>query len=219
MKDYKLLTLFISLLLLSCANPVDLALDYAGNNRKELEKVLDYFEAKGDETALQAAEFIITNMPGHKSMYGCYAEYYNEVDSLFSEGLNADDAYGAINMVSDSYGNTIGYDYDSHIISSEYLIKDIETAVSQWTQGQWATHLDFDEFCEWLLPYTCSSSQPLDDWRSNLESFAKGYIDELYVCDSPSHSCKTGFPHPDFSPRNRSPLIIVKDSNVCVFAR
>lgn len=183
MKDYKLLTLFISLLLLSCADPVDLALDYAGNNRKELEKVLDYFEAKGDETALQAAEFIITNMPGHKSMYGCYVDYYDEVDSLFSKGLSADDAYGVINKVSDSYGNTIGYDYDSHIISSEYLIKDIETAVSQWTQGQWATHLDFDEFCEWLLPYTCSSSQPLDNWRADLEPFAKGYIDDLYVCD------------------------------------
>ena len=183
MKHRKLFVLMTLMILFSCSNPLDKALDFAGDNRKELEDILEYFQEKGDETALKAARFMVSNMPGHRSMYGCYREYYDVVDSLFFAGLSADDAYSYIREVSDSYGKKIGYDYDSRIITSEYLIKDIETAVRQWENGQWANHLDFDEFCEWLLPYTCSSSQPLDDWRSDLEPFAKGYIDELNVCD------------------------------------
>lgn len=183
MKHRKLFVLMTLMILFSCSNPLDKALDFAGDNRKELEDILEYFQEKGDETALKAARFMVSNMPGHRSMYGCYREYYDVVDSLFFAGLSADDAYSHIREVSDSYGKKIGYDYDSRIITSEYLIKDIETAVRQWENGQWANHLDFDEFCEWLLPYTCSSSQPLDDWRSDLEPFAKGYIDELNVCD------------------------------------
>ena len=181
--NWKYNLLCLALTLSGCTDDLQAALECAGENRAELEEVLAHYRECGDAEKLSAAEFLIANMPGHKSMYGCYTEYYNEVDSLFSAGLSAGDAYRLIREVSDSYGEKIGYGYDSRMITSEYLIKDIDTAFMQWKKGKWATHLDFDEFCEWLLPYTCSSSQPLDNWRADLEPFAKGYIDELYVCD------------------------------------
>ena len=84
------------LLLVSCSARLDFALDYAGDNRGELEAVLDYFGEKQDDLGLQAAEFIISNMPGHKSMCGSYKDYYDDVDSLFAAGLTAEDAYKAI---------------------------------------------------------------------------------------------------------------------------
>ena len=183
MKDNRFLVAFVPFILMSCTDRLGMALEYAGENRSELESVLEYFEKKDDPEALSAAEFIVANMPGHKSMYGSYIDYFDEVDSLFDAGLSAENAYEAIREVSDLYGEAIGYGFDSHLIDSDYLITDIERALEQWREGGWAGHLDFDEFCEWLLPYTCSRTQPLDDWRTELEPFAKGFLDELPVCD------------------------------------
>lgn len=183
MRKIKLFTIIFSILLVSCSTSLDFALDYAGENRRELESVLEYFAKKKDAEELAAAKYIISNMPGHRSMYGKYNEYFDDVDSLFDAGLSASNAYQEIRDISDSYGSQIGYGYDSKIIESKYLISNIENAIHYWRNGHWASHLNFDQFCEWLLPYTCSSRQPLDSWRTDLEPFAKGYIDELHVCD------------------------------------
>jgi hypothetical protein len=160
-----------------------LALDYSGDNASELKKVLEYFELIGDSEAYVAAEYIVGNMPGHRSLFGEYEDYYDNVDSLFDAGLSSEDAYDVIKRVSDSYGRRICYDFDCRRITSDYLIRDIESALNQWREGEWAKHLSFEEFCEWLLPYTCSRTQPLDNWRNNLEPFAKGFLEELNVCD------------------------------------
>lgn len=175
----------ISLLIFgtSCSDQLEYALKYSESNRVELENVLNYFEAKGDEDALNAAKYIITNMPGHKSMYGRYDDYYDNIDSLFRAGLTSKDTYEVIKELSDSYGSEIGYNYDSFMIDSQYLISNIEKSISQWRDGSWAKHLSFDEFCEWLLPYTCSNTKPLDMWRFDLECFAKGHLDKLNECD------------------------------------
>lgn len=183
MRYSRLYIIIFTLLLVSCSTRLDFALDYAGDNRGELEAVLEYFAEKKDDLGLQAAEFIISNMPGHRSMCGSYKDYYDDVDSLFAAGLTAEDAYKTIHDVSDSYGRRIWYDYDAHHIEAEYLIRDIEYALRYWSEGEWTSHISFDEFCEWLLPYTCSRQQPLDDWRNELEPFAKGYIDHLNLCD------------------------------------
>ena len=52
--------------------PPDVAesLSAAGNNRAELEKVIDHYKASGDSLKLDAAYFLIGNMEGH-----CYATY------------------------------------------------------------------------------------------------------------------------------------------------
>ena len=187
MKSFKLLAACL-ICFLSCTNRIESALDYAGTNRSELERVLEYFRIQGHETAFRAAKFIVSNMPGHKSMYGRYDEYFDKIDSLFSTAESIDKAYNTIPVLSESYGESIGYGYDSHMITADYLIEDIERSLTQWREGEWAGHLDFEEFCEWLLPYTCSRTRPLDNWRSELEPFAKGFLDELNVCDDYLHN-------------------------------
>ncbi len=76
MKTTLLLSLLISVLLLSCSapSPLDYALEQAGSNRPELEKVLDHY--KSDPEKLSAAQFLIENMPAHLGVlavikYGC----------------------------------------------------------------------------------------------------------------------------------------------------
>ena len=81
----KLFTFIISLLLLSCipAKERELlnALELAGDNRAELEKVLTHY--KDDSLKLEAACFLIRNMPLHNSYTVQSAEiYHQQIDSL-----------------------------------------------------------------------------------------------------------------------------------------
>ena len=57
--------LLSAILLSSCKDSRNEALRYAGNNRSELEKVLDHY--KDDPEKLAAAMFLIENMPEHYS--------------------------------------------------------------------------------------------------------------------------------------------------------
>lgn len=178
------LPVFAVLNLVSCsADKVVAALKQAGDNRAELEKVLSYFESTGDREKVAAARFIIGNMPGHVSMWGEYESYWEEADRLLSASEGALDVLDSLEVLKGKYDGRIFYDYDLKRITADYLIHDIETAFDQWRNGEWARHLTFDEFCEWLLPYTCADNQPLSGWRDSLAGFARGFIDHLNECD------------------------------------
>ena len=181
MNRFILLVVFV--LTVSCADGLQQALEFAGDNRGELEKVLEHYTASGDEEKLQAAEWLITNMPGHKSMIGDYSTYYDAVDSLFEFSESPDVAFRKLPELSSGYDDRISYEFDSRVIRADFLIRNIDLAFAQWREGEWARHIDFEEFCEWLLPYTCGQSEPMDEWRVDLEPIAKSYIDELNECD------------------------------------
>lgn len=51
--------LFIILSICSCKSEIECALSMADDNRKELERVIDYFKKTGDREKLTAAEYII----------------------------------------------------------------------------------------------------------------------------------------------------------------
>lgn len=78
--------LAISLLTTGCADRrpdrLEKALAAAGTNRQELEGVLAHYE--GDSLKLEAAKFLITNMPGHFSYRDSEGEarFYATADSV-----------------------------------------------------------------------------------------------------------------------------------------
>lgn len=77
MKKYGFLYI-VFLLLTACQSVNDKKLEYAlelaGNNRKELEQVLEHY--RDDSLKLEAAKFLIRNMPGHGSYTGKAIENY-----------------------------------------------------------------------------------------------------------------------------------------------
>lgn len=170
----------IALAIFSCSNSkLESALAFSGENRGELEKVLEHFE-KGSEE-YRAAVFLIENMPGHKCMTGDYAGFYDDVRGYLACGYGVSVA-DSLTELSKRYDGSIKYEYVANVISAEYLIRNIERAFDQWREGDWARHLNFGEFCEWLLPYTCSNTQPLTDWRNALEYYGNEHIEELDQC-------------------------------------
>ncbi len=78
--------IWISLLLFSCERYTPgtcEALKLSGSNRVQLEKVLQHYSSPADSLKLQAALFLIENMPGHYTLRG------DKID-LFRQAIDQD---------------------------------------------------------------------------------------------------------------------------------
>lgn len=147
----------------TCYEDMDDVLSLAGDNRGEIVKVLDYYNAKEEDSLkLKAARFLIQNMPGKYSLVydipwethsAALYRYYDceDKESLFSD-------YGVPKSEKR---------YDLQHISSEYLINNIDLAFEAWEKHPWGKTIDFDAFCEEILPYRIGN-EPLEDWRSHV---------------------------------------------------
>lgn len=163
---------------------LEYALKTAGSNRTQLEYVLDYY--KNDSEKLAAAKFLIENMPAHHSFQSpVINDYYDIAKSLLYSSLSPIEQRDSLSKLSKGkFGNLMFHTIpDTRIIDSEYLIGNIEKAYYLWKNKQWASHLTFDEFCEWLLPYKVEELQPLDEWRDTLSSTFSAILDNMVKDD------------------------------------
>ena len=180
--------LFVLFFDVSCGERRDYleeALRLAGDNRLELEKVLEHY--KNDKQKYKAAIFLIENMPGHYS----YSEtaylnaYYDALDSVFALTNHADDALkdSLFQQVKGEYAiGKLSIVSDVKIMHSDYLIANIDHAFSIWQNGKSATYLNFDDFCEYLLPYKVCETQMLDNWRIYYDNFAAETLRRAQYC-------------------------------------
>jgi len=156
--------------------------ELAGDNRSELEAVIQHFKDEGNVIKEEAAYFLIGNMKDHGySIYklvdsaGTLVDFnvldYKDYEDLLNGWDNIEANSGMIHFELD----TMIMDYAS--IQAEYLIRNINQAFYAWEENPWAQHLTFDQFCEYVLPYR-SSNEPMEDWRTY-------FIEELaWVKDS-----------------------------------
>lgn len=172
------MNIFIAIVIaLSTSERLHNVLELAGENKSQLQAVLDHYENLGETQKYDAACFLIENMAGHN-----YAEllFFNEQDEVVpfdslsyenydqaSEAMHAlEKEHGAIRY---GKGNVVD---DVQTITSEYLINNIDLAFQAWQTNPWASHLSFEDFCEYVLPYR-GSNEPIESWRGELmETFA-----------------------------------------------
>lgn len=149
---------------------VKMTLEKAGSNRAELEEVIQHFKNTGEVIKEEAAYFLIGNMENQGfavfklvDSLGNGIDFnvleYEDYDQLLDGWDEIESGRGKIEFVLDS----MYLDYST--VSSEYLIQNIDLAVDAWENNPWAQHLDFDQFCEYVLPYR-STNEPLEDWRA-----------------------------------------------------
>ncbi len=163
------------------------ALRLAKSNRVELEKVLTYYQE--DSLKLEAAKFLIRNMPGHYSLADTSVYlYYNAVDSALESmrGKSVWEIKDSLEVVTDRFAFSVNGEtvQDVEVITADYLIRNIDTAFEHWRNGKWASHLNFDQFCEYLLPYKTDELQLLDNWREYLEGKFGKELEVLRYCDA-----------------------------------
>jgi hypothetical protein len=189
--------LFCLFLLSSCNSAkktdyLDEALQLAGDNRPELERVLwHYSQNEADSLKYRAAVFLIENMPEHYSFQNqAYVErYYDAIDSVRQYAdRSEDEIVTRYKAVVDKYNSFPPPIPDLQIIKADYLIDNIDRALDNWQNGRWARHLNFDEFCEYLLPYKAAEYQSLDNWREYLSDTYYGDLKNLPHITNYNHS-------------------------------
>lgn len=181
--------LLICLISTSCQSNKDdydlnQALEFAGDNRVELEKLLKHYE--NDSLKLEAAQFLIRNMPGQYSVssYGvdsCKSIIKNAIqigylsDSAKLEGQTKLQAPKEVVL-------------DIEIITAKYLIENIDLSFKVWKDNPWNDRLSFDNFCESILPYRIED-EPLSNWRQMYYNRYKPILDSLYQGDDAVVAC------------------------------
>ena len=159
---------FIIFLLFSCsskhyATEIEEVLSLAGNNRIQLEQVLEHYSLKAEDSLkLRAAEFLIRNMPGKCTE--TYDAPWEDVAAALYRWENATDKDELLR----TYGlGEMKVREDVHHITAEYLISNIELAFKVWHEQPWGKHISFDTFCEEILPYRVGK-EPLENWREKV---------------------------------------------------
>lgn len=149
------------------------ALYYAYDNKEELENALRHymFEDPNPEK-LAAAQFLIENMPGHYSYSSSEIySYYAYADSILADtSLTPEQQRDSLLAKTDSRFRAMPFlkREDVEIIKADYLIDNIDKSYAQWTTCPWASHLSFEDYLEWLLPYKSVEFQELDAWRDTM---------------------------------------------------
>ncbi len=155
------------------------ALRYAGDNREELESVIRYYSRdKADSLKRKAALFLIGNMTWHRSYPAeAYAEYCHKIDSLNLTVEDDSTLAAAMEAMSLRYAPELEPVYDVRTITADYLIRNIDYSFSVWENTDWLQHLDFSQFCEYVLPYKCVDLQPLTLWKEEYADIYRGELD------------------------------------------
>lgn len=158
--------LLITIGLCSCRDlpkNVRAVLDAAGENRIELEKVIDnYRQSPADSLKLKAAFFLIGNM-GDKYYYdGELLNAFIEYVRLFGSDKARNDI--VMDSITDIHGpliiNRLRVISDMESLNAEYLINNIDMAFRVWEEQPWNRALSFDQFCEYILPYRVGNERP-----------------------------------------------------------
>ena len=76
---------------------------------------------------------------------------------------------------------------DADAVTAEYLIDNIDNAFDRWRNGNFARHLSFTEFCEWLLPYRLTNEN-LCEWRERLHKQYKASMESIGNIADKNHS-------------------------------
>ena len=171
------------ILLSSCSRPasnVRKVLRFAGENRPQLEAVLAHYEDSGEPLKYEAAKYLIGNMGGNAAMDGpSLNRYYRLLDGFYTR---PDIDIFALREFNDSlFASPFFTDlkpvFDARTLDSAYLVSHIDRAFEAW-ESPWAKDLDFNEFCEFLLPYRIGT-EIIEDWRTDYRNHYAPYLDSL----------------------------------------
>lgn len=160
-------------------SPLEEALEAAGENRPELERVLAHYQ--GDSLKLRAAEFLIENMPWHFAYSGEELKKYHQYFARFPVN-----AWRGPGFIRDSLVKADGTFhpgllhkvFDVQVIKADYLIRDIDFAFKVWREQPWGRHVSFDNFLEFILPYRIGTEE-LSEWREDIYNRYNPILDSV----------------------------------------
>lgn len=161
---------------------VEQALKLAGDNRKELEAVITHYNQNlSDSLKLKAAYFLIGNMDDYVYFEGEQIDNYytffelakkthiTKLDSL-AESLKS--KYGVFPY------QTVNMYFDINKLRADFLISNIDMAFKVWYEQPWGKKINFEQFCEYILPYKILNEKP-DFNRSDIYIQYNEFLDSV----------------------------------------
>jgi len=180
---------FVLAFLFSCTKNTELenALEMAGANRVELEKVLaHYSKTPADSLKLRAAEFLISNMVYHHTYENeKLVAYYKEIIEINirnKNGFPVRTKFDSLGLLYAMPHNELKIKYDILNIKAHYLIDNIDLSMNDWYNNPWTQHLTFADFCEYVLPYRLGNEN-MEEWREKLTTKYTNTIDWIKIID------------------------------------
>ncbi|WP_065219035.1 MULTISPECIES: hypothetical protein [Butyricimonas] len=164
----RIYTCIILIALFSCQTrneALETALKLAGDNRGELEKVLDHYSRNpADSLKLQAAEFLIANMPGHYTLQGnLINEYRAKIDADDTTSYFAKKALDISLSQIDQIRQVSHKEEDVEHVKADFLIRHVDASFERLYKYPWLKDIPFDLFLEYILPYRFENER-LDLW-------------------------------------------------------
>lgn len=164
---------------------LNLSMLFSDKNQIELQKTLDHYN--NDPEKQEATRFLIRNMP---RWYGYEGEALDSIKSVFTQ---LDKGEIVANETIEKWKQFPFYSlpkvYDAHVITADYLIENIDLAFDVWKRYPWNRNLDFDSFCELILPYRIGD-EPLTSWRKLYHDYYTAILDSAYQGDDVIEACK-----------------------------
>lgn len=154
------------------------ALNMAGHNRVELEKVLNHYDTIPDK--LEAAKWLISNMPLHHSKSGPELKKYRRYFEIAADqSLNPQTIRDSLDYI---YGapdlKNLDIIYDIEILDSAYLVENIDAAFEARDKWPWGKNVRWEDFLEFVLPYRLGD-EPISSWRKPILNEYGELIDSI----------------------------------------
>ena len=133
------------------------SLKAAGENKDQLMAVIDHFRHDGEK--LQAAYYLISNMPGHYSIGGqsVFDPAFDKIKPFLEEtGITRENGEIFSKLIDSIRLNnppSLFLQEDIKTISSDYLIENIDLAFKAYTNIPAHLRCDWDTFLRFVLPY------------------------------------------------------------------
>lgn len=161
------------------------ALEKAGTNRVELEKVLNRYRDT-DEEKYRAACFLIRNMPFYYSYEGKELEKYLQYFKVYAahRDKKAQDIIDSLEQADGKFTMALlNKRKDVEAVDSAFLVTHIEWAFKVRREQPWGQQISFSDFCEYILPYRIGD-EPLSLWRQELYRQYNPLLDSLRTTPS-----------------------------------
>ncbi len=138
--------------------------DSVCGNSLEFKELLKYY--RNDRQKYTAAKYLIDNLAYHESYDAeLYSTYCHTIDSLFNLNLSETELKYEAKKVVMSFADKVVLRPDAEMLSVDFLIHHIDSSFDIWKNTKSLQHLNFQEFCEYVLPYKCVEGQMIDDWK------------------------------------------------------
>jgi len=136
------------------------------NYRQLRKKVIVHYKAEKNPQKLKAATFLLDNIEDKFAIEGERYNAYCDTIKIYHQNFWM--LHKKLKPLNDcSYSSSQVLDMET--LTSDYLNDNIDRAFSSYEKTKWKDEIDFNDFCEYILPYRIGN-EPLENWRELIEN-------------------------------------------------